>query len=263
MENADINSGRTGDNEDSLGVGRGLRSPGYPSINLKIAIDRARTLKEYNPSRKPLPIDAALKYLGYSPRSGAGMQMIASLKKFGLVEDSGSLDTRSVRVSDLAHRILVDNRPVSPDRDALIRQAALAPKLHAEIRERWEHGLPDDTTLHHWLASEKAFNEKYIAGFLATLRETFEFAKLDSEPSLVDNDDVQTLVSGQPVPVRPRLSPGVDPNDGSLPLPVMTKDGALCVVHIPLMDEQQFAFFKAQLDAYKSFIVRPNQASST
>jgi hypothetical protein len=163
-------------------AGRGLRSPGYPACTLKVAIEKARTLKDYQPARKPIPIDSALKALGYSVGSGAGMQMIASLKKFGLVEDAGSLDQRTVRVSDLAWKIIGDVRPQSPDRDKATAEAALSPKIHAEIRERWPHGLPDDATIGHWLTMEKAFNEKSVAGFLKDLRQTFEYAKLDLEP---------------------------------------------------------------------------------
>lgn len=168
-------------------AGRGLRSPGYPACPIETAIEKVRTLKDYMPSRKPVPIDSAVKALGYSVGSGAGMQMIASLKKFGLVEDSGSLDQRTVRVSDLAWKIIGDIRPQSAEREKAIAEAALSPKIHGEIRERWPHGLPDDAHIGHWLRMEKAFNEKSVPGFLKDLRCTWEYAKLDSEAGTTDN----------------------------------------------------------------------------
>ncbi len=175
--------------DESNPVGRGLRSPGYTSTTIKEALEKTKKLRDYGPARKPIAIDAALKVLGYSPRSGGGMQLVASMKKYGFLEDSGSTDTRAVRVSDLANSILLDARPSSPERDSLIRKAALTPKLNAEIRERWPHGLPDDSTIRYWLASERAFNEKYIPAYLKALRETFEYAKLDSAPDTGDDSD--------------------------------------------------------------------------
>ncbi len=239
---------------------RGPRSPGYPACDLKTAIDHAAKLKEYSPARKPIPIDSALKVLGYAPRSGGGMQLIASIKKYGLVEDSGSRDTRSVRLSDIAQQILSDIRPISPARDALLRKAALLPKINAEIRDRWPHGLPDESTIHSWLAAEKEFNEKAIRGFLNDLRATFEYAKLDSEPDQPNDDPGNTDAGSASDMIQATKEQTTSPSQpGAFPLPVLMGDGSFRVVYIPSMTEVAFDFFKKALDTYKGAIVRQDQ----
>ncbi len=166
---------------------RGPRSPGYPAINLESAIKQAEKLKAYAPNRKPIPIDTAINQWGYQPKSGAGLQQISTLKKYGLLIDQGRNDQRVVVLTDRAWQILTDPRPDSTERARAIREAAVDPKIHGEIRERWPHGLPDNTTMQVWLVQEKKFNEDAVLGFLSVLRSTFEYAKLDSEPGTGDD----------------------------------------------------------------------------
>ena len=179
-------------------AGRGLRSPGYPAVTLEKALERARLLKDYSPGRKAIPVDTALAQWKYSPGSGAGLQLLASLKKLGLLTDSGKKDQRVVQLTNLAWKVLTDPRPDSKERRAAIKKAATEPTIHREILDRWPHGLPDDTTMHVWLVQEKAFNEKAVKGFLSKLRATFEYAKLDSEPHTGTNNGDETDHLSQP-----------------------------------------------------------------
>ncbi len=177
------------DQEKDNGGERGPRSPGYPGIDLASAIDRAAALKAFSPARKPIPVDSALAQWKYAPKSGAGLQQLAALKKYGLLVDSGAKDRRVVTLTDRAWIILTDPRPDSPKKKQAIAEAALSPKINAEIRARWPYGLPDDTTMLVWLVQEKKFNEDAVARFLKDLRATFEYAKLDSLSDLGTNDD--------------------------------------------------------------------------
>lgn len=169
-------------------VERGPRSPGYPAVTLEKALDRARSLKDYSPGRKPIPVDTALAQWKYKPLSGAGLQLLASLKKFGLLSDSGKKDQRVVQLTGLAWKILTDPRIDSPERQNAIQKAATEPTIHRKILDRWPHGLPDNTTMHVWLVQEKKFNEKAVKPLLSQIRATFEFAQLDSKPHTCNND---------------------------------------------------------------------------
>lgn len=184
-------------NSNNIAV-RGPRSPGYPAVTLDKALERARLLKDYSPGRKPIPVYTALAQWKYSPGSGAGLQLLASLKKFGLLTDSGKKDRRVVQLTDLAWNILTDPRPDSRDRLASIQKAAIEPTIHREILDRWPHGLPDDTTMYVWLVQEKAFNEGAVKGLMSQLRATFEYAKLDSELHTGNNNGDNTDPLNQP-----------------------------------------------------------------
>src|SRR5688572_19499707 len=91
------------------------RSPEYPGLNLEEALAFAKILYEKE-RRNAAPINGILKHWGYAPRSGPGLRAIAALERFGLVVSEGSGDGRKARISEDAFRILVDERPNSPDR---------------------------------------------------------------------------------------------------------------------------------------------------
>src|SRR4051794_41034670 len=105
------------------------RSPSYPAISLGPAVEKAKDL--YAIERSYLtPIDTILKDWGYRPRSGAGLVTVAALLKFGLLEDEGSGPNRKAKITEFAQRIIRDNREESPDRERLLREAALRPQIH-------------------------------------------------------------------------------------------------------------------------------------
>lgn len=167
---------------------RGPRSPSYPAIDLAEAIGKARQLYSHA-NRRPLPVDSAIAQWGYSSGSGTGLQRLAALKKFGLLEDEGNKDQRVVKLTPLALEIVLDDRPTSAEREQAIATAAKTPTIHAEILDRWPHGLPDDNHIKVWLLKDKNFNEASVPGFIAQLRATFAFAKLDHVSTMAGKGD--------------------------------------------------------------------------
>lgn len=151
------------------------RSPSFPAIDLRAAIDRARTFYQHE-KRSAANVLVASKHWGYSPQSSGGKQVLAALIAFGLMEDKGSGDQRQVKLTDLALRILLDERPDSTEREAELRRAALTPKIHAELFAKWPEVLPSDVNLRHHLLVEKKFNENSVDDFIKELRSTAEFA---------------------------------------------------------------------------------------
>lgn len=185
------------------------RSPSFPAIDLKTAIDRARTFYQHE-KRSPASVLVASSHWGYSPQSSGGKQTLAALIAYGLMEDEGSGDQRKVRLTDLAFRILLDERPDSPERDEAIRRAAHMPKIHAEIFARSSDALPSDPNLRHFLVWDKKFNENSVGDFIRQLRSTAEFAGVyapardGSEPDAADPDEGGAMDGAE----TPRESPG-------------------------------------------------------
>lgn len=157
------------------------RSPAYPFINLEAAITRAREFFEKE-QRNPANVSVAVKDWGFADGSSNGAQTIAALSSFGLLQDDGAGDKRTVRLTPTALRILLDNRPDSKERMELIRQAALAPKIHQQLWEKWGNNLPSDAQLRHTLLLEwpTPFNENAVDGFIEEYKDTISFAKLTS-----------------------------------------------------------------------------------
>jgi hypothetical protein len=155
-----------------------LRSPAYPYLNLETAIKRARTFYERE-GRNAAPVAVASTHWGYDAKSSGGTQTAAALISFGLMQDEGSGNQRKLKLTANALKILLDTRANSTERDALIRHAALAPKVHQKIWDRWGVGISNENLRHALVVEwEPPFNENAVEGFIKEYRDTIAFAKL-------------------------------------------------------------------------------------
>lgn len=152
------------------------RSPNFPFISLEQALVRAAQFYGQE-KRGSAPVAAVAAHWNYSPSSSGLLQTIAALKSYGLMEDDGSGETRKVRLTDLAFRILLDQRPDSVEREQFKRQAALRPNIAAEIKEKWPTGLPSGPTLSHFLVLERGFNQQTALRVSKILEENESFTK--------------------------------------------------------------------------------------
>jgi hypothetical protein len=151
---------------------RKVRSPSYPFISLKTALERARRLFEAE-QRNPVHQETAAAHWGYSPKSSGGKQTIAALRAFGLLEGDGM-----VKLTERALRILMDQRSPSPEKDLLVREAALSPTLHGRLWEKYGAVLPSPTDLKLSLVLGEGFNENSVEEFIAEYIESLDLANL-------------------------------------------------------------------------------------
>lgn len=182
----------------------GARSPAYPFISLPRALQRAEEFKKAE-GFYPVPPESAYKAWGFGAKSSGARQTLAALKHFGLLVYVGLGDSRKVRLSDLAKRILLDPRPDSPDKPNLIREAALKPAIHAELYTMYPEGLPSDTTLQAYLVLQREFNESGAKDLISEFRETADFASLfvnEQKSTVVERDDLAEIETGDLVNVE-------------------------------------------------------------
>jgi hypothetical protein len=163
--------------KDGLEPRKKVRSPSFPFVGLREALDRARAFYEAE-QRNSARIETAAAHWGYSPKSSGGKQTIAALRSFGLL-DGDSL----VKLSGRALRILLDERGDSEERRRLVQQAALLPPIHARLWERYGAELPSPQTLKLSLILDEGFNESSVDHFLTEYRETLEYARLMTGPA--------------------------------------------------------------------------------
>jgi hypothetical protein len=156
------------------------RSPNYPVLGLEKAIELTAKLQEANGLHES-PIKLVHKLWDFSEGSaGAANQCVAALKSYGLITISGNGDNRKIAISPTGDRIVRK----APDRSELIRKAATAPTMHAEILDHFgAKGLPNDTLLKDYLVWERPegqrFNEKSVDGFIQRFRDTLQFSGVD------------------------------------------------------------------------------------
>ena len=107
------------------------RSPNYPQISLRKAVEYARKIYQSAHTHKA-PASTVAATLGYTGLNGASLGVLSALKKYGLLEAVGD----DVRISQEGLSILVDP-PGSVDRAQAIMKAAFRPALFAELRKEY------------------------------------------------------------------------------------------------------------------------------
>ncbi|MEK7280975.1 MAG: hypothetical protein AAB037_01310, partial [Chloroflexota bacterium] len=114
----------------------------------------------------------------YTSKSGNGLLTLAALIKFGLLATEGSGKERKARLTNLARKIILDDRPNSPERDAATREAALNPAIHKEMWGKYKNELPSDDNLRHELRYNEGFTDSGAVECIRELKGTWAYAKL-------------------------------------------------------------------------------------
>jgi hypothetical protein len=144
-----------------------IRSPNYPALSLKEAIERVSMLYR-NQHQHAAPRDVVAKGIGYNSLNGASATAISALHKYGLLDRAGE----DIKVSERAMRIL---HPHSPEeRAAALQEAAREPQLFAELAEKFPGPLPSDDILRNYLA-RNGFAPNALSAVILAYRETSEF----------------------------------------------------------------------------------------
>lgn len=135
------------------------------------------------------------------PDGGDGRVVMSALDKFGLTDDVGVGGKRKIGVSDLAAKILLTTKSDTPERYALLREAALNPQMHRETWAKYGGRLPADETIIGWLRFEKQFTDFGAAEFISEFKKTIAYARLTADA---------TLPLSPPVGVEaPRMAPSL------------------------------------------------------
>src|ERR1700730_12502522 len=123
------------DAEDSTkhkGVPR-HRSPNYPLFELEKAVERTKQLYgSYKMYKAPIAILG--ERWGYKALSAALKQAVAAVKAYGLISVEGEGPARQIGVTERGRWIVLN----APDRDQLLKKAALGPSLFKALWDKYE-----------------------------------------------------------------------------------------------------------------------------
>ena len=232
------------------------RSPSYPGIDLKTALDRARILRETE-GENWVPIQIALEHWGYSPKSSPGMLTVAALKKFSLLKDQGSGVGRKIKLTDLAQSVLMDDRPDSPDREQAIKQAALSPNIHKKLWKQFNGDLPSFENLRYMLKADEGFTDRAADELISEFNKTIEFSKIDkSDIVSLGNEGREESEHSEMQPNQDTQQRGQAPmiNKGGtkmINIPIPLSEGTSVVTIPETMSLQSWKKLQTILDAYK------------
>lgn len=151
------------------------RSPNYPYLSLPEAINRTCVVLEKD-KLSPTSPEVIAGHLGYAKLHGTSRRVLAAMKDYGLLDDAGN---KRLKVSNLGYRLCKNNE--SPfEREKLLKEAALKPFIFHTVVEHFNGDIPSPATIEDYLILEKEFSPDGASNFQKVLRETVEFANLNS-----------------------------------------------------------------------------------
>lgn len=146
------------------------RSPNYPGFSLQKALDFARKVYTENHMHKASR-EVVAKALGYGGLNGKSATAIATLTKYGLLEE---LDGE-LRVTGDALTVIAEP-PSSPERARTLVKLATKPALFAELAAAYPGAMPSEEILRAWLL-RKGFLPSTVDLPIRAYRETMELAE--------------------------------------------------------------------------------------
>jgi hypothetical protein len=149
------------------------RSPQYPAIGLKEAVEKATAVYN-NDYQNPIPRAVAAAHMGYQSLNGKSLGVLSAVLKYGLLEGRGD----ETRVSDLAVAIIA-HPPGSSERAAALREAASKPELFSELDARFQGGKASDQALRSYLLTQK-FIPTAADAVIRSYRETKQLVDVES-----------------------------------------------------------------------------------
>src|SRR5436190_10887507 len=82
------------------------RSPGYPSISLSAAIDKAQSVWQHE-KRNAAPLEALAAAWGINAKSSSFLLAVSALKKYGLLVELGDSNGRLLKLTDSALNLIL------------------------------------------------------------------------------------------------------------------------------------------------------------
>jgi hypothetical protein len=167
-------------------AGQRDRSPSFPFIPLKVAVDRLVKFEEHH-KRAPVPPDRIGAAWGMKPNSSQAQQTLAALKAFGLLETRRATDGRYVYISEDGRTYLrAQQDSIKSD---VLRRAGLRPKQIAIHWKDWGDERPNDAHCQDDLVLKGGFSEDGAEKFLRVYDETIAYAGLSDSDKIVSDPE--------------------------------------------------------------------------
>jgi hypothetical protein len=176
------------------------RSPRAPSIDLGEAVEKVRAIYEKQRLHAG-PTDVVAQHLGYkNANNGAAVQVIASLRYYGLIErpqDGMLAVTKDVEEFQYV--------PSDQARQGILRRWLTAPPVFSQLLVKYEAGLPADLNLRFDLI-QLGFSPGAAETLIPVLRRSVDYAGYFAHQAEVEGDRVP---GDEPPAQEPAISPGL------------------------------------------------------
>lgn len=228
------------------------RSPNYPPIGLREAIERITTIygsqQRYEGTR-----DVIVKLLGYKGLNGASATIVSALSKYGLLEGSGE----NLRVSELGQDLVL-HRSGDPEYTAALKTAAFSPSFFRELHDQYPHGLPSDHAVRANLI-KRGFNPKAVDSATRSYRETMEFFEAEAGSAALTPLNIANIVAtdNTQMPFSSLSSATyVSRNQRAIQIPLSATEWATLTAAFPISSDE-WNQLEAVLKAMRAALVAP------
>lgn len=186
------------------------RSPAYPGIDLRKALEKAKALHDAEGSYA-VPMPSAFSAWGFSAKSSGGRETRAALRYFGIITVEGDSETGKVKLTENTLRILLDKREDETEKKAIIRELALTPAVHKQLLTAYPQGIKSEASAVHSLIFDFGYNQAAAAEIVKEFNATAAYAGLYEPDMVVDKfvadpvQDARVEAKGEtpPPPLKP------------------------------------------------------------
>ena len=170
------------------------RSPAFPFISLKAAIDRLIAFEAYF-KRHPGPVDKAGLAWDMKPSSSQAYSTLAALKSFGLIDYQGAGSGRVAALTEDGRTYLRAQQ--ESVKQEVLKRAALRPKRIAKYFADWGPDRPPDPICLDRLILHDHFTDVGAHTFLKVYDGTIAYAGLSDSDKSDPTEDSEANNEGQ------------------------------------------------------------------
>lgn len=160
----------------------------FPFVNLEKAVDRAKQLYDGDQRGGEMSVATAFALWNYSEKSSGGNQTVSALKSYGLLVDSGSGESRRIRLSGDGLKYFKDER--EDVRTELLWRFATSPPLIKTLWNLWGTTPPSDTVARSYLKVDRGLAEQSARTLLGIYKDNLAFAKLTGHGKILEEEEV-------------------------------------------------------------------------
>lgn len=234
-------------------IARRQRSPNYPAISLREAIDKVRVI--YSEQRKTAGSrEDFARILGYNGLTGTSVKVVSALSKYGLLTGHGN----NLRVSEIGEDLSV-HRPGDVEYEEAVQLAADNPAFFKELNAAFPEGLPSEHTVRATLI-KKGFADKAIQPALETYRDTQALiaeSVIGSEEPVTHHKELQSNNHPSEPNVTPPSSFGntTAAHNASFRIPISPDNDFILVTGQFPITEGEWNLFLAVINSMKPALV--------
>jgi hypothetical protein len=168
------------------------RSPNFPCVPLKTAVERLVTFEKYF-GRHPAPISKVGLAWGLKENSDQASQVLSALRYYGLIEYQGNSPARQAIISESGRTYLRAQQ--DSIKQEVLRRAALRPRMIRKFWDLWGADRLPDPICRDDLVLHNGFSERGAPIFLKIYDDTIAFAGL-AQPDKVPPDSAEVIDDG-------------------------------------------------------------------